>query len=225
MIVYRGTRDVSPIELEHFKKAQAVYGDATYYALHYSDARMYSLGGYGYCAIVCTYEISPKNCLIIKEGSWSIKHISDAKKPQPLTKELQDRLDYQNSQLAPVQLSKVATESGYDAIHLQGFVEGGEQLVVPNEINLEVLSLDVSLSKSILGYSKIGDQVEKFKSCLLDKGIVVKENNYQLEFSLSSSQLIQLTDLFKFLFEVTKGRSFYDINYETLQIESYEGDE
>lgn len=225
MKVYRGTRDVLPHELDHRKISPAVFGEATYFALTASAAEFYAQGGFSNCAVVTTYELPAGNFLLIQAHEWSKIHcVADAKIALPINPSLQEKLDYQNPQLAPVHLAKVIKQSGFDGAILQGSIEGGEQIVLPdNSIHPTVLSYQVKLAKSMLGHSKVGDVVTDFKHLLNNQDIALTEDSYYFFFNLTPSQLINLTPTFE-LMKVLKDRYFYQINILTGEIIRYDDD-
>jgi hypothetical protein len=226
MRVYRGTRDILPHDLDHRRLSPAVYGTATYYALHESDGHHYSQGGYSECQVVVTYDLPVKNVLTITDQDWDeIGVISDAKKPLAISKKLQDHLEYQLPELIPVNLAKVAHQSGFDAVVLQGVIEGGQQVVVPeNEIVPQVVSMQVKMAKDLCGYNKAKDTTTQFIKILELEGIVVTESHYYLEFTLTPGQVARLAPVFEFL-KTTKRKHFYAVDFTSLKIEPYEDDE
>lgn len=226
MRVFRGTRDILPHEVDHRRVSPAVYGAATYFALHESDGFHYAQGGYGDCQVVVTYNLPVTKVLQITDRDWEkIGVVSDAKKPLAISHRFQELLDYQERILSPVNLAKVAKQSGFEAVVLTGHIEGGEQVVVPeNEVLPEVLSYKVKMSKELCGHNKQEDTVSQFLKKLNEVGVVAAESNYYLEFSLTPSQLASLTPVFEFL-KTTRRRSFYGVDFNNLSVEPYDGDE
>lgn len=223
MRVYRGTRDILPHELNHRRLSPAVYGTATYYALHESDGFHYAQGGYSECQVVTTYELSLNNVLTITDQDWSeIGVFSDAKKPIPISTRMQELLDYQQKELSPVNLAKVAQQSGYQAVLLQGVIEGGSQLVIPeNEVRPEVVSYQIKMAKELCGHSKEQDSANQFIELLEQQGVSLQVSNYYLEFTLTPTQLNNLIPIFEFL-KTTRRKSFYSVNFMAQTVEPYE---
>lgn len=226
MRVYRGTRDILPHELDHRRLSPAVYGTATYYAIHESDGHHYAQGGYSECQVVATYELPLSNVLTITDQDWQdIGVVSDAKKPLAISAKLQTLLDYQIKELIPVNLAKVAHQSGYQAVILQGVIEGGEQVVVPeNEVMPEMISLQVKMAKELCGRGKAQDAALQFMNVLDKHGVSFQESHYYLEFFLTPQQLVALTPVFEFL-KTTRRKSFYSVSFDSLTVEPYEDEE
>ena len=224
MKVFRGTRDISPAEIDHRRISQGVFGSATYFATNLSDAVMYSGGGYGDCKVVCHYELPDQDLLVIEEGEFDVKLVVDAKESRRINSKLKEKIDYQNSEIAPVNLAKISLQSGYTGVWLKGFVEGGEQVVIPEGSNssISLLKMDISLSKRILGSSKIKNPITEFIQIMESIGIVVIEEDYYLKFSLNPKQSAEIEKYFNFIFNKLRGRSFYSINFNLLQVEEYE---
>ena len=224
MKVFRGTRDISPAEIDHRKISLGVFGSATYFATNLSDAIMYSGGGYGDCKIVSHYELSERDLLVIEEGEFDVKIVVDAKEYRRINSKLQDKIDYQNSELAPVNLAKISIQSGYSGVWLKGFVEGGEQVVIPEEstTSISLLKMDISLSKRILGSSRIKNPISEFIQIIESMGILVIEEDYYIKFSLTPKQSEETEKYFDFIFNKIRGRSFYSIDFSLLQVEEYE---
>lgn len=222
MKIYRGTRDFLPHHLNHRKLKDAVYGEATYFALSFEDALRYSGGGHGYCAVVTTYEINLSNILTISSQDWNdVSCISNASEARGISSELQKKLNLSTANLAPKNLSKIISENKFDAALLKGKFEGGEQLILPpNEIEPVIVEYEVFLGFSMLGRNKDNTQVELFIHALLKKDIKAMDNGYQIIFKLSPLKLKEITPLLEFL-EYCRHHSFLSVDYEKCSTEEY----
>lgn len=222
MKVFRGTRDILPQDLNHRRLTPAVYGIATYFAINESDGFHYALGGFGDCQVVTTYNLPINKIITITDQDWwNIGSLSDPKKPLQISTKIQELLEYQNHELVPVNLSKVTAQSGFEAAILTGVIEGGEQVVVPeNEVTPEVISYHVKLAKSFCGRSTNQNSVKSFRQVLEDNHVLVQESQYYLEFTLTPNQLRILNPVLEFL-KITKDRNCFSIDFHSLTIEPY----
>ena len=223
MKFYRGTRDILPQYLNHRKLRDAVYGEATYFALNFEDARRYSSGGYGFCAIVVTYEIDLKNTLYIADNDWEdISCISNASKPRMISDSLKLQLKLQENQLKPKDLSVIASNAQYDSVILKGNFEGGEQLILPkNDTDPSPIAFDIFIGLELLGRNSEGTQKELFIEALSNFGIKASDEYYMIHIAVTAIQLQKILPLMNFL-EYCRSTSFRSIDYNNLTAEEFD---
>jgi hypothetical protein len=176
--------------------------------------------------VVVTYDLPLTNFITITDQDWQkIGVVSDAKKPLSISARVQELLDYQVPELSPVNLAKVIQQSGLQAAVLTGSIEGGPQVVVPeNEVQPTVISYQIKMAKELCGHSKTQDSVSQFLLRLQAVGVVVQESHYYLEFTLTPNQLLDLIPVWEFL-KTTKRRSFYAVDFNKLTVEPYEDED
>lgn len=225
MMLYRGTRNILPHKIDHKYLGDGIYGRGTYLALHVSDAQMYAGVGFEDLSVITSYTVDLNNFLTINSSDWEdIKNVSQSENPLKISSLLQEKLDYQNSYLAPVNLSKVVSQGGFEGVVLQGSIEGGEQVLIPQTSALIIVpkSFHVDMSIDYLGYTKDNSHREVFVNKINSSGAKCVINGSRIIINATIEQMRVLKELFTFIEDRCKHQDLYSIDFESLKVEPYD---
>jgi 8-oxo-dGTP pyrophosphatase MutT (NUDIX family) len=149
-LVYRGIKDVLPLEIKPNYKGDGVFGDGEYYAFEEHDALNYAIGGWGGTgeefinfSLMLSFKVSPKKPLVLTDENVS-RGLKDYNS---------DTIEFCSDELKKLFKGSTRRSSltglvGFDSFILRGdSVDGGDQLILPthSRINPRLLEFDLIL--------------------------------------------------------------------------------
>lgn len=146
MKFFRGYRDIHLQEINHRLISQGYYGPAIYLALSLEGAQAYSSpwSSHSKIQVVGEYSLDETKLLPISNGEvlnlqkFSVDPYSQLDQELKLSSSFQEILQTKEASIAPAQLAQLALKQGFDGLLLTGKVEGGEQVVVPQNSSMAI---------------------------------------------------------------------------------------
>lgn len=129
--LYRGIKDTSLTEIDPLFSGNGVFGQGTYYAFDPEISRGYAEDEiYG---VILKYQAQFKSVLCLIEGKniQGLPHPNDLVITDPaIGKKIGEDKYKGNHTIESTRIMTRITDAGYDAVSLQGYVDGGEQLII-----------------------------------------------------------------------------------------------
>jgi hypothetical protein len=222
MRIYRGTKDVFPSEIDHKRIADAVYGRGTYFGLSREVAERYLSPSSKMIQVLFHYDCNPKKTLRLNTNDVPKLNNFVSDESLAVTEVFLEKIKLKESNFYSPQLCSLAVASGYDAIVLHGQVEGGEQLIIPEDSQLEVIPILAEVCFSCFSEPIRIQAQEHLENDLGLKTNVVSSSN--LLIAVSPHDLMKINDLLKFISELRNG-FIYRVDFKKRAYELYEDDE
>jgi hypothetical protein len=132
--LYRAVRDIPLTEINPQHPGKGVFGPGTYYAHQLWNAATYSVN-FDWMKTIGVYDVSFPNILVLESGEVKgLGFVSDTGR-LCFNPEAQEKLygEAHDSDLCinGKDLGKEVKELGFDAVSLEGHVDGGEQVLIP----------------------------------------------------------------------------------------------
>jgi hypothetical protein len=219
MIVFRGTRTVSPDKINIKHSTNGYYGKGTYYALDEETAFRYSSNAIEPITwnLISIVECSFFNPLIISNQDISNLSHFLPEHSLKLSEVLQNKLN--TNELMGSHLCSVAAQAGYDAILTKGKVEGGEQLILPEGSSATIAPVSYILFLPLRNSSISESFIEHFNGLGFNAKRIPQ--HIRLEFSSDQIELAMTTVNF---FNKANSLDVLSVDFDKNTVEYYEED-